>query len=180
MLDEATLSRLIGRALQHGGEFADVFCERRKTLAYRLQDGRIHDATYGVTLGVGIRVVVGRVGRLCVLRRLEPGRPVGGRRGGVADRARRAGRRSPCRAAAWRERRLLLRRRAGGSQRRVALRCAARAGRRRSAPLRSARRCRQRASDRRSARSLDRHQRRPSRCRPPSARHPRNSSCGER
>jgi TldD protein len=59
MLDEATLSRLIGRALQHGGEFADVFCERRKTLAYRLQDGRIHDATYGVTLGVGIRVVSG-------------------------------------------------------------------------------------------------------------------------
>jgi len=59
MLDEATLSRLIGRALQNGGEFADVFCERRKTVAYRLQDGRIHDATYGVTLGVGIRVVVG-------------------------------------------------------------------------------------------------------------------------
>ena len=59
MLDETTLSRLIGRALQHGGEFADVFCERRKTLAYRLQDGRIHDATYGVTLGVGIRVVAG-------------------------------------------------------------------------------------------------------------------------
>lgn len=59
MLDEATLSRLIGRALQNGGEFADVFCERRKTVAYRLQDGRIHDATYGVTLGVGIRVVAG-------------------------------------------------------------------------------------------------------------------------
>ncbi|HEX3456923.1 MAG TPA: metallopeptidase TldD-related protein, partial [Candidatus Baltobacteraceae bacterium] len=59
MLDEVTLSRLIGRALQYGGEFADVFCERRKTVAYRLQDGRIHDATYGVTIGVGIRVVAG-------------------------------------------------------------------------------------------------------------------------
>jgi TldD protein len=59
MFDEALLSRLIGRALQHGGEFADVFCERRKSLSYRLQDGRIHDASYGVTLGVGIRVVVG-------------------------------------------------------------------------------------------------------------------------
>ncbi len=45
--------------MQYGGEFADVFCERRKTLAYRLQDGRIHDATYGITLGVGIRVVAG-------------------------------------------------------------------------------------------------------------------------
>jgi TldD protein len=59
MLDENMYLRLLGRALQHGGEFADVFCERRRTLAYRLQDGRIHDASYGVTLGVGIRVVVG-------------------------------------------------------------------------------------------------------------------------
>lgn len=59
MLDENRYARLLGRALQHGGEFADVFCERRRTLAYRLQDGRIHDASYGVTLGVGIRVVVG-------------------------------------------------------------------------------------------------------------------------
>ena len=53
------LARLVARALRHGGEFADVFCERRRTLAYRLQDGRIHDASYGVTLGIGIRVVVG-------------------------------------------------------------------------------------------------------------------------
>lgn len=59
MFDEALLSRLIGRALQHGGEFADVFCEQRRTLSYRLQEGRVHDASYGVALGVGIRVVVG-------------------------------------------------------------------------------------------------------------------------
>jgi TldD protein len=59
MIDEALISRLLSRALQHGGEFADVFCERRRTLSYRLQDGRIHDASYGVTLGVGIRVVAG-------------------------------------------------------------------------------------------------------------------------
>lgn len=59
MFDQALLSRLLERALQHGGEYADVFCERRKTVSYRLQDGRIHDGAYGVTLGVGIRVVVG-------------------------------------------------------------------------------------------------------------------------
>jgi TldD protein len=57
--DEALLAQLLGRALRHGGEFADVFCERRRTLSYRLQDGRIHDASYGMTLGVGIRVVIG-------------------------------------------------------------------------------------------------------------------------
>jgi TldD protein len=59
VLDNTLLTRLLGRALQHGGEFADVFCERRRAVSYRLQDGRIHDASYGVTLGVGIRVVVG-------------------------------------------------------------------------------------------------------------------------
>lgn len=59
MFDEALLSKLVGRALAHGGDFADVFCERRRMLSYRLQDGRIHDASYGVTLGVGIRVVAG-------------------------------------------------------------------------------------------------------------------------
>ncbi len=59
MLDEATLAKLIGRALRHGGDFADVFCERRRTVSYRLQDGRIHDASCGVMTGVGIRVVVG-------------------------------------------------------------------------------------------------------------------------
>lgn len=59
IFDEALFSQLIARALQHGGEFADVFCERRRTISYRLQDGHIHDASYGVTLGVGIRVVVG-------------------------------------------------------------------------------------------------------------------------
>ncbi len=58
-LDEALLSRLVGRALRHGGAFADVFYERRRTLSYRLQDGRIHDASYGVIMGVGVRVVVG-------------------------------------------------------------------------------------------------------------------------
>ncbi|HEX3368606.1 MAG TPA: metallopeptidase TldD-related protein [Candidatus Cybelea sp.] len=59
MFDEALLSKLLDRALQHGGEYADVFCERRRTVTYRLQDGRIHDSSYGVTLGVGIRVVMG-------------------------------------------------------------------------------------------------------------------------
>jgi len=59
MIDEALMGRLVSRAMRYGGDFADVFCERRRTLSYRLQDGRIHDASYAVTLGVGIRVVVG-------------------------------------------------------------------------------------------------------------------------
>jgi TldD protein len=59
MLDHSMLSRLISRALRRGAEFADVFCERRYAVAYRLQDGKIHDSSYAVTQGVGIRVVTG-------------------------------------------------------------------------------------------------------------------------
>jgi TldD protein len=59
VFDEALLSQLLDRALRGGGEYADIFCERRRTVTYRLQDGRIHDSSYGVTLGIGIRVVVG-------------------------------------------------------------------------------------------------------------------------
>jgi TldD protein len=59
MLDESVLTRLLSRALRRGGDFADVFCERRRSVSYRLQDGRIHDGSLGVSLGVGIRVVSG-------------------------------------------------------------------------------------------------------------------------
>jgi len=59
MLDRETLSRLLTRALRHGGDYADVFCERRRSYAFRLQDGRIHDGTTAIAQGVGIRVVAG-------------------------------------------------------------------------------------------------------------------------
>jgi TldD protein len=59
LFDQSLLSKLLDRALQHGGEYADVFCERRRAVTYRLQDGRIHDSSYGTTLGVGIRIVLG-------------------------------------------------------------------------------------------------------------------------
>lgn len=59
MLDPALVSELISRALRRGGAFADVFCERRRTIAFRLQDGAIHEASVGVTLGVGVRVIAG-------------------------------------------------------------------------------------------------------------------------
>ncbi len=58
-LEESVLARLIGRALRRGGEFADIFCERRNAQSFRLQDGRVHEASCGVTLGVGIRVIAG-------------------------------------------------------------------------------------------------------------------------
>ncbi|MDQ2866115.1 MAG: metallopeptidase TldD-related protein [Candidatus Eremiobacteraeota bacterium] len=59
MLDIATLDRLLARALRHGGDYADVFCERRLVYAFRLQDGHIHEGSSGITQGVGIRVLSG-------------------------------------------------------------------------------------------------------------------------
>lgn len=59
MLDPQLLERLVGRALGRGGDYADVFCERRSALSFRLQSGEIHEAGLSVTAGVGIRVVDG-------------------------------------------------------------------------------------------------------------------------
>lgn len=59
MLDQHTVSTLLARALRSGGDYADVFCERRQTLSYRLQDGHIHEGGYQLTVGVGIRVISG-------------------------------------------------------------------------------------------------------------------------
>ena len=59
MLDPDLLTRLLHRALRHGGDYADVFCERRRSYAFRLQDGAIHEGSTAIAQGVGIRVVVG-------------------------------------------------------------------------------------------------------------------------
>lgn len=59
MLDRETYARLLSIALGRGGDYADIFCERRRSTSFRLQDGRIHESGIGVTQGVGIRVIVG-------------------------------------------------------------------------------------------------------------------------
>jgi TldD protein len=59
MLDQHTIERLLGAALERGGDYADVFCERRLSTSFRLQSGRIHESGLAITQGVGIRVIVG-------------------------------------------------------------------------------------------------------------------------
>ena len=59
MLDPQIFERLLSVALARGGDYADVFCERRRVTSFRLQDGRIHESAIGVTQGVGVRVIVG-------------------------------------------------------------------------------------------------------------------------
>ncbi len=59
MIDEALLARIFQAALRYGGEFSDVFAERRSTLAFRLQNGQVHEGIVVASTGVGIRVVCG-------------------------------------------------------------------------------------------------------------------------
>jgi TldD protein len=58
-LDSVLLARVLSRALRRGGDFADVFFESRLTQTFRLQNGRIHEASSSVVRGAGVRVVVG-------------------------------------------------------------------------------------------------------------------------
>ncbi len=55
-----TLSRVLGRALATGAEFAEVFAEDRRGSVISLDDGRIEDLSSGRDRGAGIRVVSGR------------------------------------------------------------------------------------------------------------------------
>ncbi|HET6895770.1 MAG TPA: metallopeptidase TldD-related protein [Candidatus Baltobacteraceae bacterium] len=59
MLDTDVIERLLATALERGGDYADVFCERRRAASFRLQSGQIHESGFAVTQGVGIRVIIG-------------------------------------------------------------------------------------------------------------------------
>jgi TldD protein len=53
------MERLLGSALEHGGEFAEVFAEDRTTSSAMLDQRRIEELSSGRDRGAGIRVVVG-------------------------------------------------------------------------------------------------------------------------
>ncbi|MDQ2664354.1 MAG: metallopeptidase TldD-related protein [Candidatus Eremiobacteraeota bacterium] len=59
MLEPGLLGRLLDAALARGGDYADIFCERRSLVSFRLQSGTVHEAGFTVTQGVGIRVLCG-------------------------------------------------------------------------------------------------------------------------
>jgi TldD protein len=58
-LDAALLQKTLAAALERGGIYADVFVEHRVSQSVRLQDSKIHEASVGITSGVGVRVVEG-------------------------------------------------------------------------------------------------------------------------
>jgi TldD protein len=59
VIETPVLERVLGQALRHGGDFAEVFAEDRATSSAMLDDGRVEELSSGRDRGAGIRVVVG-------------------------------------------------------------------------------------------------------------------------
>ena len=59
VIDDAVVSRVLGAALQTGGDFAEVFAEDKRSSSALLDDGRVEELSSGRDRGAGIRVVVG-------------------------------------------------------------------------------------------------------------------------
>ncbi len=53
------IERLLSVALAKGGDFAEVYVERARGNSVSLEEQKIRTAAYGVSLGVGIRVICG-------------------------------------------------------------------------------------------------------------------------
>jgi TldD protein len=58
-VESALVERVLGAALAHGADFAEVFAEDRRGTSATLDDGRIEELSSGRDRGAGIRVVVG-------------------------------------------------------------------------------------------------------------------------
>jgi TldD protein len=57
LLDPAVAERVLARALAHGGEFAEVFAERRSGLTLAIDESRIESVQRGAEEGAGVRVL---------------------------------------------------------------------------------------------------------------------------
>jgi TldD protein len=60
LLPPELAERLIARALRRGGDFADLYVERRSTLSLSLDDRRVERAQSGQETGASLRVVAGQ------------------------------------------------------------------------------------------------------------------------
>jgi TldD protein len=58
--DDLLLEKILKRILWDGGDFADIFVERRKSSFIQLEGGRIEKAVTGFVAGIGVRLVKDR------------------------------------------------------------------------------------------------------------------------
>ncbi len=59
MLDPDLSLKVLKRVLSHGGEYADIFVEQRRTSSIHLEDEKVEKVSTGVDSGVGIRLIWG-------------------------------------------------------------------------------------------------------------------------
>lgn len=59
LIEPDAAERVIARVLARGGDFAELYAERRHGLSVSLDDGRVEGASDGSEAGVGIRLVIG-------------------------------------------------------------------------------------------------------------------------
>ncbi len=60
MLDQDIIRKIIRQALDKGGDFAEVYFEKKNRQAITCEDGKIERIISGYDLGVGIRVIQGK------------------------------------------------------------------------------------------------------------------------
>jgi TldD protein len=72
LVDDALLAKLIGVALERGGDFADLFFEYRRSSAIAMEDGRVRNVSGGIDMGVGVRVVQGEAVGYAFAESIDP------------------------------------------------------------------------------------------------------------
>jgi TldD protein len=58
-LDATVLEKVLGAALERGGDFADVYVEARRASSLQLEEDLLKESSESVSLGAGVRVVAG-------------------------------------------------------------------------------------------------------------------------
>lgn len=71
-IDTTRASRVLSEALSRGGDFADLYFERRSTQSLALDDGRLEHVERSIVAGVGIRVLKGDATGLAYTEDLTP------------------------------------------------------------------------------------------------------------
>ena len=59
MIPQELVQRVLATGMKNGGDFAEVYVERRDTMMLLLDDGRLERATRGNDMGAGVRVFYG-------------------------------------------------------------------------------------------------------------------------
>jgi TldD protein len=73
LFDPAVAEGVLARALAHGGEFAELFAERRAGLTLAIDESRIESVQSGAEEGAGVRVLSGGTTYFAHVDGLDPG-----------------------------------------------------------------------------------------------------------